>query len=99
MLHDDGGASEASWDYAHGVPPTYVGTLCEHEHGKALFAHAAHRWRQAIVAWLPEEATSLRSMAKYAPLAAAIIAPTSTLLDIPALAVSLSHSPVQATTY
>jgi hypothetical protein len=39
---------------------------------------------------VPSELPNIAAMAKYAPLIAAIIAPTSTLLDIPALTVSWS---------
>lgn len=67
---------------------TASGKLCDHDHGKSLFGGAKGRWLHAIRAWLPEEMTDFSNFAKYSPLIAAIIAPTSTLLDIPALSVS-----------
>lgn len=45
------------------------------------------RWRDSLKAMLPEELRSLRNIAQYMPLIAAIAAPMSTLMDIPALSV------------
>ncbi|WOO81374.1 Outward-rectifier potassium channel TOK1 [Vanrija pseudolonga] len=43
------------------------------------------RWRDSLKALLPEELRSLRNIAQYMPLVAAIAAPMSSLMDIPAL--------------
>lgn len=61
-------------------------------------------WRHTFVAalraiFVPDELSSSRNIAKYCPLIAAVIAPMSTLMDIPALSVSrrapLGRQPVQ----
>ena len=46
-----------------------------------------HRWARIIDKALPPDGR-IRSFAKYCPLIAAILAPFSTLMDIPALSVS-----------
>lgn len=66
---------------------SFRGHLGDNNRATALFGSTFHRWLHSIHAALPDELSSARSMAKYSPLAAAIIAPTSTLLDIPALSV------------
>jgi uncharacterized metal-binding protein len=48
----------------------------------------AQKWSQGTWWWFPHPRfRTLRTFAKYCPLIAAVLAPLSTLLDIPALAV------------
>jgi len=66
----------------------------DHDHGHD--GHGVHgftgKWKDTIEStWsavVPNEFESVTAFAKYMPLIAAIIAPTSTLLDVPALTVS-----------